>query len=66
MYLAPKAQAHWGEFYKDKWPRSILRGRYQYPVKLKDNNKPIKDTLLGRNIWKMNSFHDHADKTHTR
>ena len=43
MYLAPKAQAHWGGFYKDKWPRSIFRGRYQYPVKLKDNDKLIKD-----------------------
>ena len=43
MCLAPKAQARWGEFNKDKWPRSVFRGRYQYPVKLKDNDKPIKD-----------------------
>ena len=65
MYLAPKAQAHWGEFYKDKWPRSILRGRYQYPVKLKDNNKPIKDksqpvcnlTLIIRRLTNTVSSH---------
>ena len=32
-----------GEFNKDKWSRSVFRGTNQYPVKLKDNDKPIKD-----------------------